>query len=188
MQRSILGLLAFSSFVLVACEDGPNQTFSPAAPGSGDVWNNGNSDAAVGTGTQGFALDGGGGNNKQLICTNWRPPWSRSLGQDVQRAHHAAAFRRGAGLGGRRDVAGPDDRPAAEKISRPTSLGPPMVTSSATATWTTIGATTPRCSSDYRIFDAPILGMTYSPGYLGGVGYNGNEPNDQGQTCQPMKS
>jgi hypothetical protein len=46
-----LGTLALGAG-LTACEDGPNQTFSPAPPNAGNFWNNGNPDAAVGSGTQ----------------------------------------------------------------------------------------------------------------------------------------
>jgi hypothetical protein len=54
-RRSLFTLGMYSSLAtlalgagLTACEDGPNQTFSPAAASAGNYWNNGNPDAAAG--------------------------------------------------------------------------------------------------------------------------------------------
>src|SRR6202042_3245802 len=62
-RRSLFTLGIFSSLAtlslgagLTACEDGPNQTFSPASANAGNFWNNGNPDASVGGGST--PLDG----------------------------------------------------------------------------------------------------------------------------------
>ena len=70
MRRSIFALsIMAGSLALVACEDGPTQVFSPAPPGAGNNFNNGNTDAAYDPGaTQGFGQDGGGGATKQDLC------------------------------------------------------------------------------------------------------------------------
>ena len=57
--------LAFSA--LVACEDGPNQTSSPAPPNAASLWNNSNADAAVSGATQGYGGASIGGTNAEVI-------------------------------------------------------------------------------------------------------------------------
>src|SRR5580700_838818 len=66
MRRSIYALsLALSTFALVACEDGPDQTFTPSPAGAANYLNNGNTDASVGSATAGFVVDSGGGTKVQ---------------------------------------------------------------------------------------------------------------------------
>src|SRR5579859_3674458 len=47
-------LVCLVPLALLACEDGPNQTYAPLPPGAGDLLNNGNPDAAVDPGGAGF--------------------------------------------------------------------------------------------------------------------------------------
>jgi hypothetical protein len=58
-QRSVFTLGIVSSIAtlglgvgLTACEDGPNQVYSPAPSSAGNYWNNGDPDASAGTGRQ----------------------------------------------------------------------------------------------------------------------------------------
>ena len=66
MRRSFLYLLVpVVPFAVAGCEDGPDQTFSPA---TGSAWNSGGTQAAADD--AGTPLDGGfGGSNKQQICS-----------------------------------------------------------------------------------------------------------------------
>ena len=64
MRRS---LLFFAVVALAACEDGPTQTFNPAADGAGGRWNDGRGAGSSDPATQGFNSDIGGG-TKQEIC------------------------------------------------------------------------------------------------------------------------
>ena len=67
-NRSIFALsLPLLSFALVACEDGPNQTYNPVPAGASGIFNNGNTDAAVDPGRAGFQVDAGG-TNKVVLC------------------------------------------------------------------------------------------------------------------------
>jgi hypothetical protein len=76
---SSLTLLSLGG-ALAACEDGPNQTYSPAAPGSGNYWNNGNPDGSVGNATGQY--DAGFGQLTPLqLCTadQQRVAWAKML-------------------------------------------------------------------------------------------------------------
>jgi hypothetical protein len=70
---------------LVACEDGPNQTFAPASSGAANFWNNGNPDASVGTGTQ--SLDAANSTNitPLNLCSPdlQRQKWAEMLTQPI---------------------------------------------------------------------------------------------------------
>jgi hypothetical protein len=90
-RRSLLTLGVFSSLAmltlggtLVACEDGPNQTYSPSAPGAGNYWNNGNPDASVGTATGQYDANFGQLTPLQL-CTSdqQRIAWANMLTQPM---------------------------------------------------------------------------------------------------------
>jgi hypothetical protein len=68
MRRSIFAL-SVASFALFACEDGPNQTYSPAAAGAAGRFNNGNTPPTVDPTKGSFApADGGNGTNQAQIC------------------------------------------------------------------------------------------------------------------------
>ena len=67
MRRSITALSLFASLALVACEDGPAQTYNPSPNGAGDKWNNGGTPAATDQAKQNFDVQGGG-TNKQELC------------------------------------------------------------------------------------------------------------------------
>ena len=104
MRRSLIALTVFASIGLLACEDGPNQPFSPAPANAGDRWNDGRRTPRSIPATQGFEVDAGG-NNKQLICTG--AELAARWAVMVKAAHQAAAFRRRARSGRRRLLAGP---------------------------------------------------------------------------------
>jgi hypothetical protein len=91
-RRSLFTLGIFSSLAtlslgagLTACEDGPNQTFSPASANAGNFWNNGNPDASVGGGST--ALDGSPGTNitPLNLCNAdlQRAKWAEMLTQPI---------------------------------------------------------------------------------------------------------
>jgi len=73
MRRSALTGIIFAvaapAFAVSGCEDGPNQTYSPAPAGAANEWNNGGADASTNDpGSQSYEA-GGGGTNKVNICT-----------------------------------------------------------------------------------------------------------------------
>jgi hypothetical protein len=91
-RRSFFTLGIFSSLAtlalgagLTACEDGPNQTFSPAPPSAGNFWNNGDVDGSAGTGTT--PLDGSPGTNitPLNLCSAdlQRAKWAEMLKQPI---------------------------------------------------------------------------------------------------------
>lgn len=68
-RLALFGAVAAASAFTAGCEDGPNQTFSPAPPGAANLWNNGGTDASYNDpATQDFDA-GGGGTNAVNICT-----------------------------------------------------------------------------------------------------------------------
>jgi hypothetical protein len=76
MRRYVLFVVALAPLIGVGCEDGPNQTYSPAPPGAGAVWNGppatggikADGGAYVPGATQGY--DGSvGGTNANERCT-----------------------------------------------------------------------------------------------------------------------
>jgi hypothetical protein len=69
---------------LVACEDGPNQTYSPAPAGAGNNWNNGRSDPSVGHGPASFG-SGFGSITPLELCTadKQRVTWAKLLTQPI---------------------------------------------------------------------------------------------------------
>ncbi|HEY8090446.1 MAG TPA: hypothetical protein VIF09_21440, partial [Polyangiaceae bacterium] len=102
MRRSVLtgiALVSVASAVsgfLTGCEDGPNQTYSPA---SGNSANNGTADAATSDpGSQGFDA-GGGGTNSVNICTaaEQQIAWSKAFVQPLSPPFQAAGIDLSAG-------------------------------------------------------------------------------------------
>jgi hypothetical protein len=85
MRRSVLTGIALAvaptAFSVVGCEDGPNQTYSPAPASAAGNWNNGGADASTNDpGTQGFDA-GGGGTNSVNVCTasQQQTAWSKAF-------------------------------------------------------------------------------------------------------------
>jgi hypothetical protein len=69
MRRSVLTSVALLSAFLAGCEDGPNQTYSPAPNGAAGNWNNAGPDASYNDpGSQNYD-SGGGGTNSVNVCT-----------------------------------------------------------------------------------------------------------------------
>ena len=68
MRRPLVALTVLSCLGLVACEDGPTQTYSAAPPGAGSKQNDGQTPPVVDPGMQGFTQQSGG-NNAMQICT-----------------------------------------------------------------------------------------------------------------------
>src|SRR5579864_795924 len=90
-RRSLLTLGMFSSLAvlasggaLMACEDGPNQPFSPAPAGAQNYWNNGNPDASV-TGIAAFYDASFGAITPLQLCTaeEQRLRWAKMLTQPM---------------------------------------------------------------------------------------------------------
>jgi len=96
MRRSLV-LLATVVPALVfatACEDGPNQTFSPAPPNAGSIWNNGDTPAAVDDGG-GASFDATyGGSSKTEICSGseLQSQWARMVAQPIVPPYHMAGI------------------------------------------------------------------------------------------------
>ena len=69
---------------LAGCEDGPSQTFSVAPAGAGQLWNNGNTPAAVTDASASF-LTNYGGTSKTEICSGaeLQSQWARMVAQPI---------------------------------------------------------------------------------------------------------
>ena len=69
MRRSTITALSLfaSSLALVACEDGPSQTFNASPPGAGTNWNNSQAAPAIDPAHQGY-VGSIGGTNKVELC------------------------------------------------------------------------------------------------------------------------
>ena len=84
MRRAYTCLLALSAFALTHCEDGPNQTYNPAPPGAGAVWQGSDGGAfAEGTGKDFGNI--GGSSNKNEICDPQakHAKWSKMVEQPI---------------------------------------------------------------------------------------------------------
>src|SRR5512133_3234563 len=69
MRRSIFAVsLSVLSFGLMACEDGPNQTYSPLGPGAGELINNGDNPGSVDPTKGAFVDPSQAGTNRQVLC------------------------------------------------------------------------------------------------------------------------
>ena len=63
MRKALIALVATSFAAAVGCEDGPNQTYTPAPSGAGQRWNDGRTGGISDDGgTQGFVTDQNGRN------------------------------------------------------------------------------------------------------------------------------
>src|SRR5271163_1865172 len=81
MRRSVLTIAVILSAFLAGCEDGPNQSYSPAPAGAAGNWNNGGPDASYADpGTQAYDA-GGGGTNSVNVCTapQQNAAWSKAF-------------------------------------------------------------------------------------------------------------
>jgi hypothetical protein len=81
MRRSVLTSVALLSVFLAGCEDGPNQTFSPAPAGAASSWNSAGPDASYSDpGTQTYEA-GGGGTNAVNVCNaaEQNVQWSKAF-------------------------------------------------------------------------------------------------------------
>src|ERR1017187_6865679 len=76
----LVAMLAFAA----GCEDGPNQTYSPAPGNAATAWTNPNADAAVPTGSQNFDA-GYPTTGKTTLCSTdfKRQRWAWMLRQPV---------------------------------------------------------------------------------------------------------
>ncbi len=68
MRRSITALTLFSSLALVACEDGPSQTYSASPNGAGGAWNDGKTPASTDPNAKQGYLSAAGGTNLIELC------------------------------------------------------------------------------------------------------------------------
>ncbi len=84
MRKSMFLLFAGGALALTACEDGPNQTYSPAAPGAASRWNDSRLPGANDPIGQAFNADFGGG-SKQELCTGPEKArrWSKMINEPL---------------------------------------------------------------------------------------------------------
>lgn len=96
MRRSVATTVLFASVAVAAagflagCEDGPNQTYSPA---TGTLFNNGQTDASVNPGT--YPLDAGyAGTTALNVCTQdlERARWAKMLTEPIQPPRYFAGI------------------------------------------------------------------------------------------------
>jgi len=190
MRRSIFilsALSAFSSFALLACEDGPNQTFTPAPANAANLWNNSGADASVFGAAQGYgagASSGGAGTNAEVICTGAQEAkrWATMVREPLVPPRYVAGL----------DLAGGDSWPGltiaeAEQINcQSESLGDIFGQNGILSnSW---GDNQEVIFTYYTSNNKAW--MTYiQPGYTGDIGCNGNEPGDSPSgACQQLTS
>ncbi len=92
MRRSLVfASLIPAALILAGCEDGPNDTYSPANANAGNVWNNGDTPPAfddAGTSLQ----QSFGGHSKTEICSGaeLQDQWARMVNQPIVPPYHMA--------------------------------------------------------------------------------------------------
>lgn len=185
MRRSTLILsVLFSSVALVACEDGPNQTFTPAPPNAANLWNNSNADASVSGATQGFSGTSIGGTNAEVICTGDQEAkrWATMVKEPVVPPRYAAGL----------DMAGGESWPGltiaeAEKVNcQSDSLGDIFGQNGILSnSW----GDDQQVIFTYYVSNDVAWMMYIWNGYTGAMGCNGEEPGDSPSgPCKPLMS
>lgn len=97
-RRSLLTLgmlssLAMLSLSLTACEDGPNQTYSPSPAGAGNYWNDGNPAPSVGKGPASFNTNFGAITPLNLCSADQqRETWAQLLQWPIDPGNKANNF------------------------------------------------------------------------------------------------
>jgi hypothetical protein len=84
-------VLALTALLNAGCEDGPNQTYSPAPANAGNIWNGpagagglGDGGSFVGTSTEGYDASFGGTNLNQLCnATTEKAVWTSLFSQAI---------------------------------------------------------------------------------------------------------
>ncbi len=90
MRRSTkLLIAALSSVTLLACEDGPNQTYSPAPAGAGDLFNSGfdpGKTPVIDPGKSNLESNPGKGSSRQEICDadTKRTTWAKAIASEIK--------------------------------------------------------------------------------------------------------
>jgi hypothetical protein len=186
MRRSIfvLAAAAVSSFALLGCEDGPNQTYTPSPAGAATNWNNSGAPGATSGAQQGFGGGSIGGNNAEVICTGSEKAkrWATMVKEPVVPPRYAGGL----------DMAGGESWPGltiteAEKVNcQSDSLGDIFGQS---------GILSNSWGDNQEVIDTYYVSnnkawMIYIwNGYTGGMGCNGLEPGDSPSgPCQPLQS
>src|ERR1700722_19808915 len=165
-MRSVIPIfaVALSSAILGACEDGPNQTFTPAPAGAATTWNNGRTPPVIGNATQGFGSTNAGGTNAVNICTGdqLQKRWSKMVREPVVPPQF------GAGL----DMAGGETWQGltidqAEKINcQATAVGDVFGDGNLDVAW----GNNFEVIAEYLINNLKIQDITYQQGYVGAIG------------------
>ena len=84
MRRSVFTVTLFASAAFLGCEDGPNQTFSPAPANAGAILNNGSPDASFDPGAQNFDASYPGKSLTEICSTDEkRAAWAKMLDQPI---------------------------------------------------------------------------------------------------------
>jgi hypothetical protein len=98
MHRSVTLVAMVVVLAGVACEDGPDQTFSPAPPNAASIWNGADAGPIVGISSQSFDASTSGGQNANTRCNavTAKNTWSKYFSEPIAPP----------GLGGGLDIAG----------------------------------------------------------------------------------
>lgn len=167
MRRYVAAFaVALLPFAVGSCEDGPNQTYSPAPPNAGTIWNGSNGAGGLADGgafvpsaTQGYDASVGGTNANDL-CTpaQEKAIWTQLFTEPVQPP----------GLAGGLDMAG---GPNGDGRSGYTGVNqnPPFVYNPAKETWT--GVTVEQAEA---ILCQAVATQTFA-GYTDQVGWGENQ-------------
>jgi hypothetical protein len=84
-------VVALAALLNTGCEDGPNQTYSPAPANAGNIWNGpagtgglGDGGSFVGSSTEGYDAGFGGTNLNQLCtATTEKTVWTELFSQNI---------------------------------------------------------------------------------------------------------
>jgi hypothetical protein len=84
MRRPLVAIGVLSCFGLVACEDGPTQTYTPEPPGAANLINDGQTPPAVNNATAPFTV-ASSGTNLQVICNaqKLQTTWAKMVQQPI---------------------------------------------------------------------------------------------------------
>ena len=168
MRRSIFAfsVSVLASSFLLACEDGPAQTYSPAPAGAGDLLNNGNTPGSVDPTQAGFNLpDASSGTNKQVLCDGptTQKTWSNAFQQPIVPPRSAGGL----------DIAGGEswqgltiedaEDPKKGGLCQSTNAGDIFGNGTLANYW----GDNAELVANYRVSNHKVIGTLIRPGYLG---------------------
>ncbi len=164
MRRSITALSLFASLALVACEDGPAQTYNPSPGGAGDKWNNGGTAGNPDNAKQGYDVIVAGTNANELCDAPTKAArWKKMVKEPIVPPTTGG----GIDISGGADWDGLTIEEAEKVLCQSTNLGDQFGNGSRVNAW----GDNYELWMDYRVSTRKARWLNMWPGYIGTVDF-----------------